>query len=118
MTKLKKKILLVLLRYKKNELPNIFKARMSQEIWRDKKDKGLAPYEIGYFISWDKGVDGFKYQRALNGLKTEGLVQSHDEARYHRKQTFYLSQKGETIAENIKKEITEFINDWKKTTYQ
>lgn len=128
-TKLKKKILLILLRHKEKKLPNIYWIDKKGNIRKDKSSTGLNAREIAFFISADEFVNRFKYYRALLQMNEEGLVNSYKTPKYRLTQQeleFELTDKGENAARKIKEEIEGIKkechnmlegDDWKKRLF-
>lgn len=117
MTELKKKILIVLLRYERREISNIFWTTLSKKISIDRRDAGLSSRELAYYITWKKKLHKFKYDRSLNSLANAGLVKESSSERdiYPKKlMVFYLTKKGREEAEDIENEIKEYLIQWRQ----
>ena len=120
MTTLRKKILLVLLRYNQGDIPNIFWSTIDVRI--DRRSTGLNAREIAYYVSHDRLIDKYKYKRALLRMKDEGLVKNSKPKRdrYTRytceTDEFILTNNGIKVAKKIEKDIKDMVAQWQKIT--
>jgi hypothetical protein len=119
MTTLRKKILLVLLRHNQGGIPNIFWSTMDVRI--DRRSTGLNAREIAYYVSYNRLIDKYKYERALLRMKDEGLVTTSKSkqyrcARLYTTGEFILTNNGIKVAKEIEKDIKDMVLQWQKIT--
>lgn len=113
-SKAQKKILITMLRYEREELPNmsIHYGRIREV---EERSGAQTAAEIAYLIEMSKFADGWKYKRSLKPLHSAGLVSTDDVRQWGRFVDRYkLTDEGKEKATEIEKETNALLEEWSK----
>ena len=108
-SKLQRKILIIMLRYERGDIPNL-SPWCTMDIIREENYGGQASLEIAYLVVEFDG--GWTVDRSIRTLVDAGLVNCVD---YHQRglnRRYNLTADGKEMAQKIEKENTKIVDEW------
>ena len=108
-SKLQRKILMIMLRYERGDIPNV-SPWCTTDIIREENYGGQASLEIAYLAVEFGG--GWTVDRSIRTLVDAGLVNCVDQRQRCLDRRYNLSADGKEMAQKIEKENTKIVDEW------